>query len=202
MEQTNVYASQVYSKNNPPKTPWRAVSKEEMLAFLGLNIAMGVVNLPEVNMYWPVNPLLDHPWFCSILPRNRFKQIVRFFHVVDNTTRSEHPDDKLFKVRPLVDSLLDKCKKHFHPSRNLSIDESIIGTKSRISFRQYIKNKPTKWGVKMFVLADSKTGFIVNFEIYTGKRDVPDDKGATYHTCMRLLENHLGQGYCVCSDSL
>ena len=141
VEQTNVYAHQAYSKNNPPKTPWREVSKKEMLAFLGLNIAMGVVNLPEVNMYRSVNPLLEYPWFRSILPRNRFKQIVRFFHMIDNTTRLDHPDDKLFKVRPLVDSLLDKCKKHFHPSRNLSIDESIIGTKARISFQQYIKKR-------------------------------------------------------------
>ena len=171
VEQTNVYARQAHSKNNLPKTKWREVSKEEMLAFLGLNIAMGVVNLPEVNMYWSVNPLLEHPWFRSVLPRNRFKQIVRFFHTIDNTTRSDHPDDKLFEVWPLVDSLLDKCKKHFHPSRNPSIDESIIGTKARISFRQYIKNKPTKWGVKMFILADSETGYIVNFEIYTGKKD-------------------------------
>ena len=46
----------------------------------------------------------------------------------------------------------------------------------------------------MFVLADYETGYIVNFEIYTGKKDAPDNKGATYQTVMRLLENHLGQG--------
>ena len=77
----------------------------------------------------------------------------------------------------------------------------MIGTKSRISFRQYIKNKPKKWGVKVFILADSANGYILNLEVCTKKRDIPDDKGATYHTVMRLLENHLSQGYCVFMDN-
>lgn len=51
------------------------------------------------------------------------------------------------------------------------------------------------------MLADSLTGYISNFEIYTGKTDLPDDNGATYHTVMRLLENHLSQGYCVFMDN-
>lgn len=50
-------------KINPLKTPLRDVSKEEML---GLNIAMGVVNLPEVKMHWSINLLLELPWFRSI----------------------------------------------------------------------------------------------------------------------------------------
>ena len=71
---------------------------EEMLVFIGMNIAMGVVNLPEVNMYWSTDPLLDHSWFRAILPRNRFKQILRFLHLNDNTTQKDHRDDKLFKM--------------------------------------------------------------------------------------------------------
>ena len=46
-------------------------------------------------------------------------------------------------------------------------------------------------------MADSATGCVINFEIYTGAKKLPDDKGAMYHTVMRLLENHLDQGYCV-----
>ena len=92
----------------------------------------------------------------------------------DNSIQCNHKDDKLFKVRPLVDQLLESFKKHFYPSRNICVDESMIGTKSRISFHQYIRNKPKKWGVKVFILADSETGYILNFEVYTGKRDIPD----------------------------
>lgn len=34
--------------------------------------------------------------------------------------------------------------------------------------RKYIKNKPTKWGIKLFVLADSN-GCTIDFQIYAGK---------------------------------
>ena len=56
VEQTNLYAHQTYQSLKPPKSPWRDVRVEEMLAFLGMNIATGIVNLPEVNMYWSTNP--------------------------------------------------------------------------------------------------------------------------------------------------
>ena len=78
----------------------------------------------------------------------------------------------------------------------------MIGTKCRLSFRVYIKNKPTKWGVKVFVVCDAETGYILNFEIYTGYVDLPDDgNGATYHVVIRLLEDYLDQGHCVFMDN-
>ena len=70
-----------------------------------------------------------------------------------------------------------------------------------ISFCQYIKNKPKKWGVKVFILAESNSGYILKFESYTGKQELPDEKGATYHTVMSLLENHLGRGFCEYMDN-
>ena len=63
-------------------------------------------------------------------------------------------------------------------------------------------NKRTKWDVKVFVVCDAETGYILNFEIYTGHVDNPDDnKGATYHVVMRLMKDYLDQGYCVFMDN-
>jgi hypothetical protein len=38
--------------------------------------------------------------------------------------------------------------------------------------RQYNKDKPKKWGFKVFALCASKTGLILNFDLYTGKESV------------------------------
>ncbi len=37
----------------------------------------------------------------------------------------------------------------------VTIDEAMIPFKGRLRFKQYMKDKPTKWGIKVFVLADA-----------------------------------------------
>ena len=44
----------------------------ELLAFIGLNIAMGVLRLPQVRDYWSTNEILSTPWFPSVMSRDRF----------------------------------------------------------------------------------------------------------------------------------
>ena len=38
---------------------------EELQAFIGLNIAMGLLHLPQVRDYWSTNKILATPWFSS-----------------------------------------------------------------------------------------------------------------------------------------
>ena len=85
-----------------------------------------------------------------IMAFNCFRQILRFFHLNDNSAQSSYTEDKLFKVRMLVDNLLESFKKHLYPSRNVSIDESMIGTKSRSSFRQYYQEQAQKMRYQSF----------------------------------------------------
>jgi hypothetical protein len=49
----------------------------------------------------------------------------------------------------------------------LCIDEPMIPFKEAHSLKQYMKNKPKKWGYKAFVLCDSN-GIVYNWELYTG----------------------------------
>ena len=44
----------------------------------------------------------------------------------------------------------------------------MIGFKGRLGFVQYMPKKPTKWGLKAFVLADGVTGYALNWKLYTG----------------------------------
>jgi len=53
--------------------------------------------------------------------------------------------------------------------KDLSLDEGVIPTKNRLGFKQYLKDKPVKWGIKTYMLCESKTGYVYNLEVYTGK---------------------------------
>ena len=57
--QTNLYANQQREAKND-MTPWTPISREELLAFIGINIAMGIVSLPTLNDCWSSDPILAH----------------------------------------------------------------------------------------------------------------------------------------------
>lgn len=57
----------------------------------------------------------------------------------------------------------------FVPDKYLSIDESTVYFKSRISFLAYNPKKPTKWGLHVYVLADFQTSYIYSFVPHYGK---------------------------------
>ncbi len=44
----------------------------------------------------------------------------------------------------------------------------MIGFNGRLGFVQYMPKKPTKWGLKAFVVSDSTTSYAFNWELYTG----------------------------------
>lgn len=46
----------------------------------------------------------------------------------------------------------------------------MIPFKGRIYFRQYIPSKRARFGIKAFVMAEAKSGYVCELQIYTGAR--------------------------------
>jgi len=205
LHQTNLYANQQRALKGDTSA-FTPITKAELMAFIGINIAMGVVSLPQLKQYWTTDPILSHGWFSTVMSRNRFLEILRYFHIADNASapsRTSPTYNKLWKIQPLITALQSTCSELYSPHRELCIDESIIGTKCRLSFIQYMKAKPTKWGVKVWICADSRNGYICSFDIYTGKdpaRPVHPN-GVAYDVVMNLLENYYNKGYFVFTDN-
>jgi len=63
--QTNLYYSQSVAVK-PSLIEW-VVTVDEMMAFIDIVIAMGVVRLSEIDDYWATDPILQHPWFASVM---------------------------------------------------------------------------------------------------------------------------------------
>ena len=61
--------------------------------------------------------------------------------------------DKLSRVKPLFNDVRLACQAHYHPHQQLAVDERMVKSKANTGMRQYMKDKPTKWGMKFFVLA-------------------------------------------------
>jgi hypothetical protein len=86
------------------------------------------------------------------------------------------------------------------PDKELCLDEGMVLFKGRLAFEQYMPFKPTKWGLKVWVLTDAETGYILNFEIYCGS------KGEKYENCLmervvlQLTELYYGEA-CILTTS-
>ena len=83
-EQTNLYYQQCSLLKDSPMS-WKQVSTAELMAFFATQISMGIANLPEIDDYWNEKGIFHMPWFAAILSRGRFKQILRYLHLADNT---------------------------------------------------------------------------------------------------------------------
>ncbi|XP_038583668.1 piggyBac transposable element-derived protein 4-like [Micropterus salmoides] len=137
------------------------------------------------------------------MSRDRFESILWSLHLSDPAEDEENDRkkntaeyDRLFKIKPLYTEIVNACKVHFQPYRNISIDERMVATRSRISRKQYMEAKPRKWRYKLFVLADSLTSYTWNFLIYDGKSRNNSGKGLSYTSVMDLLQFPvLGRGY-------
>lgn len=147
------------------------VTKDEMKTFLGINLLMGIKKLPSYRDYWSSHPDLHEPFVSKYMTVNRFGWLLSHLHLNDNHFQPgrNHPNyDKLYKIRPLLDSLKRKFQENYKPTEHLAIDESMIKFKGRSYLKQYMPKKPIKRGYKVWMLC-TKTGYCLKFDIYTGK---------------------------------
>ena len=62
--------------------------------------------------------------------------------------------NRLNKIRPVVEDLVNKFKTVYEPEKHVSIDEELLLWKGHLSFKQYAPNKRVRFGIKMFSLCE------------------------------------------------
>ena len=135
------------------------------------------------------------------MSRDRFLQIFWNLHLCDPSLNASSP--RCTKVQPLLDLLIPAFQCHFIPDQHIAVDESMTGFKGRVSFRQYVRGKPHPFGIKAFVLADSKTGYLHNVRIYFGaETDIVEDPSLlqTTRTVITLAEHLQKKAYHLYCD--
>lgn len=75
---------------------------------------------------------------------NRYEEILRYLHFVDNLTYQPANTDRIFKIRPLLSALQETFKAAADPEEFQSVDEQIIPFKGLLSIKQYIPKKPSE----------------------------------------------------------
>ena len=166
--------------------PEDGVTAGDIKAFLAMIIAMGLENQENIQDYWSTDEVLSTPFFPQLMSRDKFLNILTFFHVCDN-------DNYV---------VTDNFSNVLTPGREICIDEGMIPFRGKVHFQVYNPVKPDKYGVKSYQLCDSSNGYCCKFEIYTGEnQDPPSAKGKTYDLVMRLMQPYLNAGHCLYVDN-
>ena len=148
--------------------------KDEIIAFLGINFLMGYHVLPYLTDYWSNEADICVPFVSGCMPRDRFLEIRRNLHFADNSTdlpRDNSDRDRAFKIRQIINHFNDSFANAMENTEHQSVDEhmnDMIKFKGRNAMKQYMKNKPIKWGFKMWARCCSRTGYLFQFDYYTG----------------------------------
>jgi len=84
VEQSNLYAEEVMDEEKFEK--WNLITTKDLQAYFGFCILMGINSLPSIEDYWEKNPVYHYPPIADRISRERFREISRYLHFVDNAT--------------------------------------------------------------------------------------------------------------------
>lgn len=186
-------------KKNSVWAKWTTVKLYEVYNFFSIILHMCYVKKPKLSDYWSTDKFIKTSYAASLMSRDRFFAILANFHINDNATYIPYNTvghDPMHKLRPYLDHLLSSFPDCLSPSENLTIDEGTCGFRGRVRFRVYNKNKPDKYGMKLYVVCDAATGYVLKFEPYTGK----SEDNTILALYGRLLDRYLEKNHTVYMD--
>ena len=176
VDETNRYANQFFQSagalpSQSRANNWKPLTLPELKIFLGLTLLTGLIGKRgHLSEYWSKNPLLFAPFYGQTMTRNRYQIITKFLHFNNNEAMPADSTDKLYKLRPIHDKNVGNWRKLFNPGEHISVDEGMLKWRGRLSFRVYNKDKPIKYPIKSYILADSNSGYCWNMDMYCGQQ--------------------------------
>ena len=181
MESTNTYAEQVRAaKPEKHKSKWVPADTPSLIKFIGLTFIMGVLKKAQIKDYLTTTPELATPFFGHVMKRDRFVVLLRYLNFGQQTpaarpttsrqTRSRQigvdqapPVSAKSKIMWVLEHFNAVARSLYNTQQNLCVDESMVKQKGHSDHVAYMPAKPCRWGLKVWVLAESVTGKCMPF---------------------------------------
>jgi hypothetical protein len=92
--------------------------------------------------------------FLELFSERRFHLLLKFLHFVDNESYDEETccSKRLDKLKSILDHINAKFRSVYTPECDVSVDESLMMLKGRLSWKVYIPSKCARFGIKLFEL--------------------------------------------------
>lgn len=96
--------------------------------------------------------------FSKLFTVRRFHLLLKVLHFNKIELLSDYSVPKrLFIIEPIIKYLTNKFKEIYKPERNVYVDELLLLWNVRLGWNVYFLLKRNRFGIKTFVLCESKT---------------------------------------------
>lgn len=180
--------------------------KVEIRSFLGLLILAGSTRDGHRNLkdLWARDGF-GMEVFYSTMSLRRFEfllRAIRFDNIHDRAER--RAADKLAPFREVFDIFNKNCDSNYSLSEFTTIDEQLVAFRGRCPFRQFMKSKPAKYGIKIFTLTDAKMFYVKAMEVYVGNQPIDSpyqQSNKPFDVVLRLSKSIHGSGRNITADN-
>jgi hypothetical protein len=175
-----------------------------MRRFIALTIGIGLTHQEDLSDYWAKDEVICIPFYATVMSRDRFFNILSFFHLADNNSyvpRGADGHNPLYKLGTVFRDIINSFRTLWSPSQEVAIDEGLVPFNGDIKFKVFNPAKPKKYGIKSYELCDGRNAFCLKYEIYCGAVYGASQKGKTYDIVMRLMEGYLHVGRVLYVDN-
>ena len=153
------------------RTELRDVSLSEMRAFIGLLYYTAIFKSNKENLesLFATDGTGRDIFRCT-LSLKRILVLLICLRFDDSSTRNERLEtDPAAAISNIFNCMIRNSQDCYCIGETACIDEMLLGFHGRCRFRMYMASKPEKYGLKIMILCDAKTHYLLNAYIYTGK---------------------------------
>ena len=112
----------------------------------------------------------------------------------DKTTRTESRlEDKTASFREIWVKFIGLCQSLYLLGSAVCINEQLFPFKERSGFRQCMPKKPSKYGIKIWMMCDCAMKYKMNAKVYLGKENNEIARGLATDVICKLVQPISGQ---------
>lgn len=141
----------------------KKISESDFYGYLGLEMAMSLVQMNDISEYWQSGRFCGHPDFRETMSGNKFALIrgnLMLFNPEQNIPDATKYADPLWHSRSFLENFIKKISQIAVPVGTCALDENTARTKARTRARSYLPNKPDPYGIRFYALVGWKPVYL------------------------------------------
>ena len=143
-------------------------------------------------------------FFNNTVSRDRFCEMEKQLRFDDETNRARsRNNDASVCIRTVFEAFTVKCRRVYEPNYSFAVDGQLMPLKSCTRLRTNMPNKPDKYDIQFWMLANNNTKYVCNMLPYLAafKKQSHQEQRHAEDVVFRLAFELVENGYNITMDN-